>query len=368
MSSKRYNRFGSNRATAKTTSTTSSTTSAPSSERPSFGRKPPNPRRPVFISREVNEPVSVVSKRPFSFNNSGRLKLPLRPTSSTTSTTEGLEVEDSNEQYEQESHEEEEQEEEQPVQQQLLEQQLDHQLEQKQVEPASLEKLPLQEETSSPIAISQESSSPEYSTSSTEESQTDASDSSDFTEETTLSNPSHEYEYVEDHDDKATTTAIPAFKDEKDSTEEQERQTELESETTELPSESTSTTSNTPDDAAENNQQTTAEASEESSKSSTSKQEEESEYDDEEGEEGKKIHFDIHIFLTTVLNVNPFQVTRNTSTTRRRNSRMELVTMKDTKTRTAILTSLPSRSHCRRQRIVAKQKSSTRMNEKSSQW
>ncbi|EDW02110.1 GH21810 [Drosophila grimshawi] len=299
VSSKRYNRFGSNRGAAKTTSTTSSnsassTTQNTPAERPSFGRKP-NPRRPVFISREINEPVSVVSKRPFNYN-SARLKLP-RPTSITTSTTEGVDLKESDEQYEQESQEQE------PDHQQ----QQEHEQEQEQThsgeheESSSLEKLPLQEETITPIAVTKtelnnsqehtsipdasdddqvvettsnedlDKSNTSSSTSSTEESQTDSSEVHEFNEETTLPNTGHEYEYVEE-EEKATT----AISKDKDSTEEE--QTELDAiTTTEQPAVepvSTTTPSNTE----------AKPAVPETQKEDSVKQEDESEYDDEEGE------------------------------------------------------------------------------------
>ncbi|KAL7736361.1 hypothetical protein ACLKA6_014831 [Drosophila palustris] len=289
VSSKRFNRFGSNRAAAKTTSSTASSavTQNASSERPSFGRKAPNPRRPVFISREINEPVSVVSKRPFNYNSANaRLKLP-RPTSSTTSTTESLdeqEDEEGEEQYDQELPEN------------------DHE------EPSSLEKLPLQEEAITPITIaktegglgvSQEHTSEalsedtvtsnedglDRSTSgstgtSTEESQTDSSETSDFSEETTLPNVAHEYEYVEEKDkEKEKEKATTALPKQSESTE--EHHTESEAETTESPGEGISTTTQ-----STTSKQQAPETQKEKEIQTTSKQEEESEYDDEEGEEG----------------------------------------------------------------------------------
>ncbi|XP_022231800.2 flocculation protein FLO11 isoform X2 [Drosophila obscura] len=212
VSSKRYNRFGSNRS--KATSTTTTSTQNTPADRPSFGRKSPNPRRPVFISREVNEPLSVTSKRPFNYNSASRLKL-TRPTARTTSsTTESAEQEedeeeeaaqqeqegelDSGEQYDQESEERPE----------------DHS------ESSSLEKLPLQEEAEvTPVTIAQnEAAVPETatqneeeaadpsSTSSTEESSTDSSETTSSSEVTTILPSSNDYEYGEDEDkDKATT-------------------------------------------------------------------------------------------------------------------------------------------------------------------
>ncbi|XP_034653221.1 flocculation protein FLO11 [Drosophila subobscura] len=289
VSSKRYNRFGSNRSKAQSSTTTTQNTPA---DRPSFGRKSPNPRRPVFISREVNEPLSATSKRPFNYNSASRLKL-TRPTARTTSTTESAEQEeeeeeeereeelDSGEQYEQESEERPE----------------DHS------ESSSLEKLPLQKEPEvTPVTIPQnEAASPETatqneeentdpsSTSSTEESQTDSAETTGSSEATTTLPSSNDYEYGEDEEkdkDKATTPMAQ----ESESTEE----TLLEG-TTELPlPESTSEQEQEQgpviakqEEAANISKQEDFQPS--TPKDTSSKQEEESEsgYDDEEGSLGE---------------------------------------------------------------------------------
>ncbi|XP_036333033.1 mucin-17 isoform X1 [Rhagoletis pomonella] len=87
-STKRYNRFGASRTQNSLKSQpqqqqqTAYNNPEASSQRPSFGRVTGNksssfqPRRPVFISREVNEPVSVAKvQRPFA---AGRVKLPVK--------------------------------------------------------------------------------------------------------------------------------------------------------------------------------------------------------------------------------------------------------------------------------------------------
>ncbi|XP_017049607.1 flocculation protein FLO11 [Drosophila ficusphila] len=225
VSSKRFNRYGSNRAKSTSTSTTSTTQNTPA-DRPSFGRKSPNPRRPVFISREVNEPVSVVSKRPFNYS-AARLKLPARPTARTTSTTE--------------SAEEEEEEQEDEEQDEQYEEESDEGTE----ESSSLEKLPLQEESVTPVTVEKdEASSPvepselttvsevdhESSTSSTEESQTDVSEVTNEEVEVTTLEPAHEEELLEE-----ATTVVPL---ENQSTEELHVEEQIV--TTEEPVESTS--------------------------------------------------------------------------------------------------------------------------------
>ncbi|XP_068146548.1 uncharacterized protein [Drosophila tropicalis] len=278
VSSKRYNRFGSNRS-----KTTTSTTQNTPSERPSFGRKSPNPRRPVFISREVNEPVSLVSKRPFTYN-SARLKLP-RPTSSTTSTTESLEEEELEEEEEAEEHEGEEESSEQD----------DHS------EASSLEKLPLQEEItstskyesstsasleqSSPIILTSNfylpdgsrldaaatnttsDKEPEKNTLSTEEdAQTESLETTEGDNDVTTLRPVYEYEYVGE-DDEATTAMPPN----NESTEEEHP--EVENITTEMLPVETSSTS-------------TTEKPKETEDSHNQEEDSQSEYDDEEGSAG----------------------------------------------------------------------------------
>jgi len=291
VSSKRYNRFGSNRA--KATSTTTSTTQNTPSERPSFGRKSPNPRRPVFISREVNEPVSVVSKRPFNYSGA-RLKLPARPTARTTSTTESVE--------EEEPLDDEEEEEEHEGSDEQYEEESDEGTEEHS-ESSSLEKLPLQEEAVTPVTVTKneafahvEPSEPttsseidnESSTSSTEESQTDVSEvtngdaevSNDENDVTTL-HPAHEEEIVDE-----PTTIIPQ---ENQSTE--DAHVDEQTVTTEQPLDSTSKTEETENVSKPEETKTSKQEEQSTSKSenqSLNKQEEQSEsqYDDEgEGED-----------------------------------------------------------------------------------
>ncbi|XP_016929763.2 enolase-phosphatase E1 isoform X2 [Drosophila suzukii] len=238
VSSKRYNRFGSNRGKSTSTSTTSTTPNSPS-ERPSFGRKSPNPRRPVFISREVNEPVSVVSKRPFNYSGA-RLKLPARPTPRTTSTTESAEEE------EEEVLDEEQEDEEQEGSDEQYEQESDEGTEEHS-EASSLEKLPLQEENVTPVTVPKnEASLPVESNSelttisevdhestsitSTEESQTDVSEVTIAEIEVTTLPPNNEEEIVEE-----ATTIVPQ---ENQSTEDLHVEEEIV--TTETPVESTS--------------------------------------------------------------------------------------------------------------------------------
>ncbi|XP_016976525.1 mucin-5AC [Drosophila rhopaloa] len=294
VSSKRYNRFGGNRAKPTSTTTTSTTLNTPS-ERPSFGRKSPNPRRPVFISREVNEPVSVVSKRPFDYSGA-RLKLPARPTARTTSTTESAEEEE-----EEEALDEEQEDEEQENSDEQYEQESDEGTEEHS-ESSSLEKLPLQEESVTPVTVAKnEASSPaetsepttisetghESSTSSTEESQTDVSEVTNAEVEVTTEPPVHEEEIAEE-----ATTIIPQ---ENQSTE--DLQVEEQAVTTEPPLENTSKQEEVEIEKAQENlskqEDTTSSKPEEHSSSnseikSVSKQEEQSEsqYDDEgEGED-----------------------------------------------------------------------------------
>ncbi|XP_016947260.1 mucin-5AC [Drosophila biarmipes] len=293
VSSKRYNRFGSNRG--KSTSTTSTTQNTPS-ERPSFGRKAPNPRRPVFISREVNEPVSVVSKRPFNYSGA-RLKLPARPTARTTSTTESAEEE------EEDVHDEEQEDEEQEGSDEQYEQESDEGTEEHS-ESSSLEKLPLQEESVTPVTVAKNEASPpaepiselttiseveheSTSIGSTEESQTDVSEVSNAEVEVTTLPPTHEEEIVEE-----ATTVLPQ---ENQSTE--DLHVEEQTVTTESPLESISKQEEVETQKVEENvskqEETKSSKQEEHSSSksenqSLSKQEEQSEsqYDDEgEGEE-----------------------------------------------------------------------------------
>ncbi|XP_052839542.1 mucin-5AC [Drosophila gunungcola] len=248
VSSKRYNRFGSNRGktTSTSTTTTSSSTVNTPSERPSFGRKSPNPRRPVFISREVNEPVSVpVSKRPFDYS-AARLKLPGRPTPRTTSTTESAEQE---EELEEEALDEEQEDEEPEGSDEQYEEESDEGATEEHSESTSLEKLPLQEESVTPVTVAKdEASSPavepselttisevehESSTSSTEESQTDVSELSHAEIEVTKAEIEVTTEQAVQEDE--ITTTIPQ---ENQSTE--DLQLEEQAVTTEPPLESTS--------------------------------------------------------------------------------------------------------------------------------
>ncbi|XP_015040109.2 mucin-5AC [Drosophila pseudoobscura] len=291
VSSKRYNRFGSNRSKATSTTTTTQNTPA---DRPSFGRKSPNPRRPVFISREVNEPLAATSKRPFNYNSASRLKL-TRPTARTTSTTESAEQEEEDEDEAQQEQElEEEVDSGEQYEQESGERPEDHS------ESSSLEKLPLQEEGEvTPVIVAQnEAAIPETvtqneedadpsSTSSTEESQTDSSETTSSGEGTTTLPASNDYEYAEDEEKEKekATTPMPL---ESESTEEilVEGTTELpvpesipkQEQDPVIPSQAEAATpkqedpySPTPNDKA---------------KETSSKQEEESEssdYDDEEG-------------------------------------------------------------------------------------
>ncbi|XP_016994596.2 mucin-2 [Drosophila takahashii] len=291
VSSKRYNRFGSNRGKSTTTTSTSTTQNTPS-ERPSFGRKPiPNPRRPAFISREVNEPVNAVSKRPFNYSGA-RLKLPARPTARTTSTTESAEEEE-------EEALDEEQEDEEEGSDELYEQESDEGTEEHS-ESSSLEKLPLQEESVTPVTVAKNEASPPVvepselttlsevdhestSLSSTEESQTDVSEVTEpEIEVTTLPAVKEEIEEIAEE----ATTILPQ---ENQSTE--DLHVEEQTATTEQPVESTSKqeeieVNKVEDNVSKQEEPKSSKQEEHSSSKSEKEEHSESQYDDEgEGED-----------------------------------------------------------------------------------
>ncbi|XP_070134437.1 uncharacterized protein [Drosophila bipectinata] len=279
VSSKRYNRFGSSRVKS-TTSTTSTTQNTPA-DRPSFGRNKPNPRRPVVISREVNEPVSTVSRKPFNYS-AARLKLPARPTARTTSTTESAEQEEEDEEENPDGEQEDEDAENSDEQyEESYEGPDEHS------ESSSLEKLPLQEENVTPLSVpkneAEHSEEPatltsnpvidhESSTASTEESQTDASEvTSGEIDATTL-----EPENVEE----VATTLLP--QEDLQSTE--DAHVEEQTVTTEPPLENTSEGLKSVENTSQQEEQVPAkQLDKQEEKQTSSKQEEqsESEYDDE---------------------------------------------------------------------------------------